>query len=82
MNTSIPRIAETINITYIWGGWADVIIYILYIEKLSFEEGKWVFAIILFTWEHSVFIEMKHFPSLTDPTGIKRQGRTPAISVL
>lgn len=72
MNTSSPRIAKTINITYISKGWADVIICILYIEKLSFEEVKWVFPIILFTWDHSVFIEMKHFPSLTDPTGIKR----------
>ena len=38
MNTSIPRMTRAITTTHIWESWADVLIHILYIKKLSFEE--------------------------------------------
>lgn len=72
MNLSIPRVASTVNITYIWESWADVFTCILHIKKLLFEEVKWVFAIIPFTWEHSVFIKMYQFWNWTGPIGVKK----------
>lgn len=38
MNTSILRVAKTIDITCTGEGWADAIICILYTKRLSFEE--------------------------------------------
>ena len=51
MDTSIPRMARAIDTIHVWEGWRDVLIHILNMKKLSFEEVE---SFLVFSFlEHS-----------------------------
>lgn len=54
MDTSVPRMARAIDRIHVWVGWADVLIHISNMKKLSFEEVE----------SFLVFSSLEHSPCL------------------
>ena len=55
MDTSIPRMAGAIDTIHIWEGWADALIHILNMKKLSFEEVE--SFLVFSSLEHSPYLQ-------------------------